>query len=117
MRKIACRLIAGRFRDMVAFGAGWTDQERQQPVPEVDGPSRGRPTCSPPPSSSVRSPIRTGSTGSHSFVTRWAAAFVIDPDGATRTTALGARARRDGSARRCATAIARYAPDLDADPA
>src|SRR4051812_43792833 len=31
-RTIVCHLIAGQFRDIVAYGAGWTDRERQQSV-------------------------------------------------------------------------------------
>jgi hypothetical protein len=32
VRQIACRLIAGQFRHVIACGAGWTDRARQQPV-------------------------------------------------------------------------------------
>ena len=32
MRQIVCHLLAGQFRDVIAYGAGWTDRERQQPV-------------------------------------------------------------------------------------
>jgi hypothetical protein len=32
LRKIVCHLIAGHYREVIAYGAGWTDRERQQPV-------------------------------------------------------------------------------------
>ena len=70
---------------LIAYGAGWTDQDRQQPVgdsgrheprhidaildAELDDPD----------------PLR----GIAQLSARWAAAFVLDPDGITRTKALG----------------------------
>jgi hypothetical protein len=32
LKGIVCRLIAHHYREVIAFGAGWTDPERQQPV-------------------------------------------------------------------------------------
>ena len=74
---------------MIAYGAGWTDPERQRPVGEhgrhepiaidaiVDAELR-RALAEP-------DPLR----GIAALVARCAAAFVLDPDGVTRTKALG----------------------------
>jgi hypothetical protein len=32
LKQIICHLLAHHYRDVIAYGAGWTDQERQQPV-------------------------------------------------------------------------------------
>jgi hypothetical protein len=32
LRKIVCHLVADHYREVIAYGAGWTDRERQQPV-------------------------------------------------------------------------------------
>jgi hypothetical protein len=102
VREIAGRLIAGQFRDMVAFGAGWTDRERQQPVPESRRaePRQADVLAAAELERALTDPDRLA--GVTQLVTRWAAAFVIDPDGATRTTALGGKrtARRLGEALR-----------------
>jgi hypothetical protein len=43
VRQIVCHLIAAQFRDVIAYGAGWTDRERQQPIgarPQRAAPGR-----------------------------------------------------------------------------
>ncbi len=32
LKAIVCHLIAAHYRELIAYGAGWTDRERQQPV-------------------------------------------------------------------------------------
>ena len=32
LREIVCRLLVRHYRELIAYGAGWTDPERQQPV-------------------------------------------------------------------------------------
>ena len=32
LKAIICHLLAHHYRDVIAYGAGWTDQERQQPI-------------------------------------------------------------------------------------
>jgi len=32
LKAIVCHLLARHYRDVIAYGAGWTDQQRQQPV-------------------------------------------------------------------------------------
>ena len=100
VRTIVCHLIAGEYRDIIAYGAGWTDRERQQPVGDggrteprqadvITAAELERALVEP-------DPLR----GIAQLVARWAAAFVLDPEGVTRTTALGAdrMARRLGNA-------------------
>jgi hypothetical protein len=90
VRQIACHLIAGHFRDVIAYGAGWTDRERQQPIGD-SGRNEPRQADTIAAAEFARAladpdPLH----GIAQLVTRWAAAFVLDPDGVTKTTALGA---------------------------
>lgn len=89
LRAIVCRLLSREYRDVLAYGAGWTDPDRQRPVGEsgrhepmavdaiVDAELR-RALAEP-------EPLR----GIAALVARFAAAFVLDSDGVTRTKALG----------------------------
>ena len=89
LKQIVCRLLAHHHRELIAYGAGWTDQDRQQPVGDTDrheprhidailGAELERALDDP-------DPLR----GIAQLTARWAAAFVLDPDGITRTKALG----------------------------
>jgi hypothetical protein len=89
LRRIVCHLLADHYREVIDYGAGWTDRERQQPVGDTghyepqhidaivavelqrarEGPD----------------PLR----GIAQLAARWGAAFVHNPDGVTRTIALG----------------------------
>jgi len=59
LSQVVCRLLVRHYRELIAYGAGWTDPERQQPVGDtgrheprqLDGSSR--------PSSTGRSPTPT----------------------------------------------------------
>lgn len=89
LRQVVCRLLARDYRDVIAYGAGWTDPARQRPVGEsarhepmaidaiVDAELQ-RALAEP-------DPLR----GIAALVARCAAAFVLDPDGVTRTKVLG----------------------------
>ena len=89
VRQIACRLLVRHYGELIAYGAGWTDPERQQPVGDtgrheprqleliVDAELE-RALADP-------DPLR----GIAQLTARWAAAFVLDPAGVTRTKALG----------------------------
>jgi hypothetical protein len=100
VRQIVCRLLTGQFRDAIAYGVGWTDRERQLPVGDsgrteprqadaITAAELDRALADPQPLHGIAQ-----------LITRWAAAFVIDTDGVTRTTALGSdrMARRLGDA-------------------
>lgn len=89
LRTIVCRLVARDYRDVLAYGAGWTDPDRQRPIGEstrhepiavdaiVDA-ELGRALAEP-------DPLR----GIAALVARFAAAYVLDADGVTRTKVLG----------------------------
>ncbi|MGB0098216.1 MAG: hypothetical protein WBP81_37465, partial [Solirubrobacteraceae bacterium] len=77
------------YREVIAYGAGWTDRERQQPVGDS---SRYEPRHTDAivdaelqRALDERDPLR----GIAHLAARWAAAFVLNPDGVTRTKTLG----------------------------
>jgi hypothetical protein len=35
LTQIVCHLISHHYREVIAYGAGWTDPERQQPVDDT----------------------------------------------------------------------------------
>ena len=77
------------YRELIAYGAGWTDPERQQPVGDT-GRHEPRHVDTIIEAELERAladpdPLR----GIAQLTARWAAAFVLDPAGATRTKALG----------------------------
>ena len=89
LKAIVCHLLAEHYRDVIAYGAGWTDQERQQPVGDTARHEPRHPDTildaelqhaleDPDPLRAIAQ-----------LTARWAAAFVLDPDGVTRTKALG----------------------------
>ena len=89
LRQIICHLVAGHYREVIAHGAGWTDRERQQPVGD-SGHYEPRHTDAIVAAELQRAldepdPLR----GIAQLGARWAAAFVVNPDGVTRTKALG----------------------------
>ena len=100
LKAIVCHLLASHYRDVIAYGAGWTDQERQQPVGDtarheprhpdaiLDAELQQRARATP-----------TRCSGIAQLTARWAAAFVLDPDGITRTKALGSRTHEPASSR------------------
>jgi hypothetical protein len=76
-------------REIIAFGAGWSDQQRQQPVGDTGRHEPRHPDAildaelqhaldDPDPLRAIAQ-----------LTARWAAAFVVDPDGVTRTKTLG----------------------------
>ena len=89
LRQIVCRLLARDHGELIAYGAGWTDPERQRPVGDtgrleplqvdvITDAELERALADP-------DPLR----GIAQLTARWAAAFVLDPAGVTRTKALG----------------------------
>ncbi len=89
LRTIVCHLLARDYRDVIAYGAGWTDPERQRPVGEngrhepqaVDAIVEAELTRA----LAEPDPLRRIAA----LVARCAAAFVLDPAGVTRTKMLG----------------------------
>ncbi|MDP9259757.1 MAG: hypothetical protein M3Q31_24840, partial [Actinomycetota bacterium] len=89
LKAIVCHLLAHHQRELIAYGAGWSDRERQQPVGD-SGRHEPRQTDAIADAELQRAledpdPLRAIA----GLVARWSAAFVLDPDGVTRTKALG----------------------------
>ena len=89
LKAIVCHLIARHYREVIAYGAGWTDPDRQQPVGDT-GRHEPRQIDAIVDAELQRAlddpdPLR----GIAQLVTRWGAAFLLDPDGVTRTKTLG----------------------------
>ena len=89
LRRIVCHLLIRHYREVIAYGAGWTDPERQRPVGDTGRLEPGhldaiiaaeleRALGDP-------DPLR----GIAQLAARLGAAFVLDPAGVTRTKALG----------------------------
>ncbi len=89
LTEIVCRLLVRHYRELIAYGAGWTDPERQQPVGDT-GRHEPRQVDAIAEAELRRAlndpdPLR----GIAQLTARWAAAFMLDPAGVTRTKALG----------------------------
>ena len=89
LKAIICHVLAHHYRDVIAYGAGWTDQERQQPIGD-SGRHEPRQIDAVVDAELQRGledpdPLR----GIAHLTASWAAAFVLDPDGITRTKPLG----------------------------
>jgi hypothetical protein len=89
LREIVCRLLCEHHPELIAYGAGWTDAERQQPVGDT---GRREPRHL---EATVDAELRRALDdpdplhGIAELVARWGAAFMLDPNGVTRTKALG----------------------------
>jgi hypothetical protein len=89
LRTIVCHLLVSQHPDVIAYGAGWTDQERQQPVGDT---SRFEPRQA---DAIVDAELKRALAekdplkGIAQLVARFGAAFMLDPDGVTKTKALG----------------------------
>ena len=89
LKAIVCHLLARQHRDVIAYGAGWTDQDRQRPVGDT-GRHEPRQVDAILDAELRRAledpdPLR----GIARLTASWAAAFALDPDGITRTKTLG----------------------------
>jgi hypothetical protein len=89
LKAIIFHLLASHYREIIAFGAGWTDQQRQQPVGDTGRHEPRHPDAildaelqhaldDPDPLRAIAQ-----------LTARWAAAFLLDADGVTRTRTLG----------------------------
>jgi hypothetical protein len=82
-------VLVRHYRELIAYGAGWTDPERQRPVGDT---GRHEPRH---PDAIVDSELERALAdpdplrGIAQLTARWAAAFVLDPAAVTRTKALG----------------------------
>ena len=89
LREILCRLLVRHYGELIAYGAGWTDPERQRPVGDTD---RHEPRH---PDAIVADELQRALEdpdplrGIAQLTARLGAAFMLDPAGVTRTKALG----------------------------
>jgi hypothetical protein len=99
LREIVCRLLVRHYGQLIAYGAGWTDPERQRPVGDT---GRHEPAHT---DAIIDAELERALAdpeplwGIAQLAARLAAAFVLDHAGVTRTKTLGtermARALRD----------------------
>ena len=89
LREIVCRLLCEHHPELIAYGAGWTDAERQQPVGDTGRrePRHVDAIVDAELQRAVDDPDPLH--GIAQLIARWGAAFVLDPNGVTRTKALG----------------------------
>jgi len=101
LKAIICHLLAKHYRDVIAYGAGWTDQDRQQPIGDTGRREPRQPDAildaELERALNDPDPLR----GIAQLTASWASAFALDPDGVTRTKTLGT----DRMARKLADAL------------
>ena len=101
LKAIICHLLARHYRDVIAYGAGWTDQDRQQPIGDTGRREPRQPDAildaELERALNDPDPLR----GIAQLTASWASAFALDPDGVTRTKTLGT----DRMARKLADAL------------
>jgi hypothetical protein len=101
LRAAVCHMLASHYREVLAYGAGWSDRDRQQPIGDtgryeprhldaIVGAELQRALDEP-------DPLR----GIAQLAARIGAAFMLNPDGITRTKALG----RERMARKLSDAL------------
>ena len=89
VRDILCRLLVRHYHELIAYGAGWTDPERQRPVGDT---GRHEPRH---PDAIVEAELQRALEdpdplrGIAQLTARLGAAFMLDLDGVTRTKTLG----------------------------
>ena len=89
LKAIICHLLAHHYRDVIAYGAGWTDHDRQPPIGDTGRHEPRQPDtildAELQRALDNPDPLR----GIAQLTASWAAAFALDPDGITRTKTLG----------------------------
>ncbi len=89
LRQIVCHLLVRHYGELIAYGAGWTDPERQRPVGDT---GRHEPRH---PDAIVDAELERALedpdplSGIAQLTARLGAALTLDSDGVTRTKALG----------------------------
>jgi len=102
VRDIVCRLLVRHHGELIAYGAGWTDAERQRPVGDTGRhePRHADAILADELQRALEDPDPL--RGIAQLTARLGAAFTLDPDGVTRTKTLGsermARKLRDALA-------------------
>jgi hypothetical protein len=89
LRTAVCQMLASHYREVLAYGAGWSDRDRQQPVGDT---GRYEPRHI---DAIVAAELRRALDepdplrGIAHLLARIGAAFMLNPDGITRTKPLG----------------------------
>ena len=100
LRQIVCRLLVRHYGELIAYGAGWTDPERQRPVGDTGRhePQHADAIVEAELERALEDPDPL--RGIAQLAARLGAAFMLDPAGVTRTKALGSdrMARKLGDA-------------------
>jgi hypothetical protein len=89
LKQIVCQLLVRHHGELIAYGAGWTDRERQQPVGDTGRyePRHAEAIVDAELQRALDDPDAL--RGIAQLAARLAAAFVLDPAAASRTKALG----------------------------
>jgi hypothetical protein len=89
LRALVCHLLADQYPEIIAYGAGWTDTDRQQPIGDQGSmePRQVEAIVSAELRRALEDPDPL--RGIMQLVTRWGAAFTMDPAGPTRGKTLG----------------------------
>lgn len=88
LRDLVCGLLARSYPDVIAYGAGWTDRDRQQPLAnEHFEPRSPQVICDTELQRALEDPEPL--RGIAQLATRMLAGHMLDPAGVTRTKALG----------------------------
>jgi hypothetical protein len=89
LRRIVCRLLVRHYGELIAYGAGWTDPERQQPVGDTGRHEPRHPDAiidaELQRALEAPDPLR----GIAQLAARLGAALTLNPAGVTRTKVLG----------------------------
>ena len=102
VREILCRLLVRHYGELIAYGAGWTDPERQQLVGDTGRHEPRHPDAITDAELNRALEESDPLRGIVQLTARLGAAFTLDPAGVTRTKALGTErmARKLGDALR-----------------
>ena len=89
LRQVLCRLLVRDYGQIIAYGAGWIDPDRQRPVGDTGRhePAHADAIIDAELERALADPDPL--RGIAQLTARLAAAFVLDPAGVTRTKALG----------------------------
>ncbi len=89
VREILCRLLVRHYGELIAYGAGWTDPERQRPVGDTGRHEPQHPDAITDAELNRALEEPDPLRGIVQLTARLGAAFTLDPDGVTRTKTLG----------------------------
>jgi hypothetical protein len=88
VRHIVCRLLVRHYGELIAYGAGWTDPERQRPVGDTGRHEPQHPDAIVDAELERALEDPDALRGIAQLAARLGAAFTLDPDGVTRTKTL-----------------------------